>query len=82
MLVRIQDEVINIKLIENDKYDNIEEVIIDVSYEMTYKILELIDGYYNKNLKYLMIEMNSKEEVNTNKDLHNLCECYLKCTDK
>ena len=72
----IQDEVINVALINKDKYDNLEEIITDVTYEMTYKILELMDGYYNKDLKYKLTEINSNEVVNSITSLHYLCEDY------
>ena len=78
----IQDEVINVALINKDKYDNLEEIITDVTYEMTYKILELMDGYYNKDLKYELTEINSNEVVNSITSLHDLCEDYLRFSDK
>lgn len=78
----IQDEVINVALINKDKYDNFEEIITDVTYEMTYKIFELMDGYYNKDLRYKLTEINSDEVVNNITNLHDLCEDYLKCSDK
>ena len=58
----IQDEVINVMLINKDKYDNLEEMITDATYEMTYKIFELMDGYYNKDLisRHIMLKSWSK----------------------
>ena len=78
----IQDEVINIALTKKEKYDNTEELIADVSYEMTYKICELIDGLYDKNVKYRLTEINSNEVINNDAYFHDLCEDYLKCSDK
>ena len=78
----IQDEVINVMLINKDKYDNLEEMITDATYEMTYKIFELMDGYYNKDLQYRLIEINSNEVVNDSTNIHDLCEDYLKYSDK
>ena len=49
---------------------------------MTYKILELMDGYYNKDLKYKLTEINSDEVVNSITSLHDLCEYYLRFSDK
>lgn len=78
----IQDEVINVALIKKEKYDNIEELVTDTTYEMTYKIFELIDGLYNRSVKYSVTEINSNEVINDGIDFHDLCEDYLKCSNK
>lgn len=49
---------------------------------MTYKICELIDGLYDKNVKYRLTEINSNEVINNDAYFHDLCEDYLKCSDK
>lgn len=78
----IQNEVINIALIKKDKYDGVEEIITDVTYEMAYRIFELIDGYHNRKLKYKLTEIKSNKVVNADRDFHDLCEDYLKFTEK
>ena len=72
-LKKIQKETIGSKLCNYDK--DIEYELTDFSYELVYRILELIDGYYNDNGKYLM-EHNGKY-INKSIDLHNLSESFL-----
>lgn len=79
---KIQDEVVNVMLTNRNRYDDLDELISDATYEMTCRIMELFDGYYNEELKYRITEMNSNETVNEFSNLHDLCEGYLKCSNK
>ena len=77
-LRKIQDSMINITLCQEKKYHTTEEMLIDISYDIIYRCMELIDGYRNDNIKYLLKNIQSGEVVNENIDLHNYCEEYLK----
>ena len=44
-------------------------------------MMELIDGYRNKNIKYNICNVKSGRSVNENIELHDLCQEYLQCTD-
>ena len=80
-LRKIQDNSINIMLCRAEKYENINDILTDVTYDTIYSVMELIDGYKNRNLRYEIIERESNMSINASKDLHNLCETYLECTD-
>ena len=77
----IQDLAINIVLSNIEKYNSSEDVLKDATYEIIYRIMELIDGYRNKNIKYNICNVRSGRNVNENIELHDLCEEYLQCTD-
>ena len=77
----IQDFAINIVLSNIEKYSSSEDVLKDATYETIYRMMELIDGYRNKNIKYNISNVKSGRSVNENIELHDLCEEYLQCTD-
>lgn len=81
-LSAIQNEVISVALIRQNNYNNIEEILTDVSYEVLYRCMELIDGYYCPNTQYRLKNLLTGIEVNENLDLHNFCQDYLRYTDK
>lgn len=78
----IQEKCINIMLSRISCYSKVEDILTDVTYETIYSIMELLDGYQNRDLKYELIEKNSGEVITDKLDLHNLCEECLKSTDK
>ena len=73
----IQDIVTNNMISNSQKYNSMEDVIIDTTYETIYKILELIDGYGSSNNKYEIINLSKKEILNKTGFLHDNCEEYL-----
>lgn len=76
-LRKIQDYAINVTLAKEKEYARTEEMLIDISYEIIYRCMELIDGYKNKEIKYSLKNVKSGNVVNDNVDLHNYCEEYL-----
>lgn len=58
--------------------DNIEDLLYDATYEMTYRILELIDGYGDDKLKLDLIDKESKRSLREGIELHDTCATYLK----
>ena len=78
---RIQDFVVNISLPKSSKYDDIEKLLNDVTYETIYSLMELIDGLANSNIKGEIISMPSGRIINANENLHDYCEAYLNCSE-
>ena len=73
-LKTIQDIVINIMISNSQKYNSMEDLIMDTTYETIYKVLELIDGYGSNNNKYEIINISKKEILNKTGLLHDDCE--------
>ena len=80
-LARIQEEQVNIFLIKNsESCDNVlKQNLESFSYEIIYKVMELLDGYYNSKMKYELKNIINNTVVNKGADLHDLCADYLKC---
>ena len=49
----------------------------DITYETICRIMELLDGYYNNNLKGEIIDVQSGESISSEIELHDQCEDYL-----
>ena len=77
-LRKIQDFAVGVTLCREKGYQTTEEMLIDITYETIYMCMDLIDGYSDNNIKYLLKNTQSGEVVNENVDLHNYCEEYLK----
>ena len=78
---KIQDYVINISLSKMSKYDDVEKLLKDVTYETIYGMMELLDGHKTSDLRGEIIDKSTGFSINTNIELHNYCEEYLKCSD-
>lgn len=80
-LRKIQDFAIGTALSKEDKYDGTEQLLEDVTYDVIYRICEMIDGYGNPSIKYNITNLKTQKSVNEKIDLHDECEDYLRCTD-
>ena len=80
-LRKIQEEAVEITLLKMDKYINTEALLRDATYEAIYSIMELLDGYYNNNLKGEIIDVQSGESISSEIELHDHCEDYLVYAD-
>ena len=78
---KIQENTVKISLIKASKYDSIETLLNDVTYETICAFMELLDGYKNKDLYGKIISKSTGNEINSGIDLHDYCEDYLKCSD-
>lgn len=78
----IQEYVVNVTLIRSNKYESIEPMLNDITYETIYRIMELLDGYYNKDLKGEIIDVQTGESISSEIELHDYCEDYLIFADK
>lgn len=77
-LQEIQDLSVNIMLCNVKSYENMEDILFDVTYDTIYKIMELIDGYSKKNLQLDIIERNTLESVRNGIELHDTCAEFLR----
>lgn len=76
-----QDFVVNVSLSKYSKYDDVEKLLNDVTYETIYKLMELIDGVKNSSIKGEIINLSSGNSISANLKLHDYCEEYLKCSE-
>ena len=81
-LTAIQSFTVGDMLGQTEKYTNVEELLIDTSYNLIYRILELVDGYVDPETKYKLIDNLSGTVINAHGDLHNDCEERLMSTNK
>lgn len=81
-LRKIQEFSVGVMLSKQDLYTDIEEMLDDVTFDVIYKICEMIDGCKNELIKYTIVNEKNENIVNENFMLHDWCESYLKCTDK
>lgn len=77
----IQRVAVNIMLCNLEKYSRIEDVLNDITYDVIYRIMELIDGYNEKGLQLDIIDKNTLNIIGNNRELHDMCVEYLKSTD-
>lgn len=80
-LRKIQDLAIDISLCKQDKYNKIEDMLEDITYDILYHVCEMIDGYRNDLIKYNISNLKSNKIVNEDIALHDWCEEFLRCTD-
>lgn len=80
-LRKIQDFAIGTSLCKLDSYEKTEDLLEDITYDVIYKICELIDGYRNNLIKYRLVNSKNNYAVNDSFELHDWCEAYLRCTD-
>lgn len=78
---KIQDFVVNVSLSKYSKYDDVEKLLNDVTYETIYRLMELIDGVKNSSIKGEIISLSSGSSINLDLKLHDYCEEYLKCSE-
>lgn len=78
---KIQDYVVNISLSKISKYEDMEMLLKDVTYETIYALMELLDGHKNTALRGEIVNILTGCSINSNTELHNYCEEYLNCSD-
>lgn len=54
------------------------KMLYDISAETIYRIMELIDGYYDDKVQVDLIDKKTKESLRTGIELHDKCVDYLK----
>lgn len=78
---KIQDCVVNITLSKISQYDDMENLLNDVTYETIYAVMELLDGYKSSYLRGEIINKLTNCCINLDIELHDYCEEYLNCSD-
>ena len=76
-LKNIQNYCINITLCKENEYDNTEELLIDVTSEVIYRIMEMIDGYGEELSKCNIVNVETGEVINEGIELHDKCAEFL-----
>lgn len=77
-LRKIQEFAVGFTMAQKDKYSSTEEMLEDITYDMTYMFCELIDGYRNNEIKYNLVNIKNDNLVNDNIELHDWCEAFLR----
>lgn len=72
----IQEYCVNVTLSKERKYANTEELLKDVTCEVIYRIMELLDGYGNLE-RCNIINTVTGESINSGIELHDKCMEFL-----
>ena len=73
----IQEYCVNVALCNSKKNVNDEERLKDVTGDVIYRIMELIDGYACELPKFKLINTENGEILNDGIELHDKCVEYL-----
>lgn len=76
-LQEVQEEVVQTAL-SKSSCENAERLLYDVTYDIIYRIMELIDGYTKDTLQLDIIEKVSKRSLKENIELDDVCVDYIK----
>lgn len=77
----IQKIVINMIISKEKKFDSVESMLKETTYETIYRCMELFDGYGENKEKYEIKNLASGNVLNNDIELHNQCETYLQFSD-
>jgi hypothetical protein len=78
-LKKLQEEIVYTNLTSYKKDMADELFLFNVTYDVIYRLMELIDGYYgDSNLKLDLIDKKSNKSLRTGIELHDACFNYLK----
>ena len=76
-LVYIQEYCINTALGKKTKYCDIEELLKDVTCEVVYRIMELLDGYGGDLPRFNIVNTVTCKSINEGIELHDKCMEFL-----
>ncbi len=76
-LAYIQEYCVQVPLSKEDKYCNTEELLKDVTYEVIYRIMELLDGYGRELQRCNIVNTVTGEVINEGIELHDKCVEFL-----
>lgn len=76
-LAYIQEYSISVALSKEKKYCNTEELLKDVTYEVIYRIMELLDGYGGELQRCNIVNNVTGEVINEGLELHDICVEFL-----
>ena len=75
-LANIQEYCVNVALSKKDKYRDMEELLKDVTCEVVYRIMELLDGY-GEGPRCNIINTVTSKSINEGIELHDKCMNFL-----
>ena len=78
---RIQNNAVNVAITRMSEYEDVEKLLYDVTYDTIYGLMELLDGHKNSAIQGEIRDVSSGKCINSNMELHNYCEEYLKCSE-
>ncbi len=73
---KIQSDSVNTMLCNLEDYKKTEDMLKDFSYDIIYRIMELLDGCIGSEQKYIIINKENRI-INSTSNLHDLCETFL-----
>lgn len=73
----IQEYCVNVALCNNKEMANDEERLKEVTGDVIYRVMELIDGYACELPKFKLINTENGEVLNEGIELHDTCVEYL-----
>ncbi len=76
-LKNIQDYCINVALCKADKYDNTEKLLIDVTSDVIYRVMEMLDGYGEELSRCNIINSETGVVINEGIELHDKCSEFI-----
>ena len=76
-LANIQEYCINVALSKKEKYHDMEELLKDVTCEVVYRIMELLDGYGEGVPRCDIINTVTSKSINEGIELHDKCMNFL-----
>ncbi len=76
-LAYIQEYCINVRVGKEKSFSNIEELLKDVTFEVIYRIMELLDGYGGELPRCNIVNSATCEVINEGIELHDKCVDFL-----
>ena len=76
-LKNVQEQIVINAMSEHKSNGSLENLLYDVSYDAIYRIMELIDGYADCDIKVDLIDKQTDESMRNNIELHDKCAEYL-----
>ncbi len=77
----IQDVAVNVSLSKINSYQKTEDMLNDVTSEVIYRVMELLDGYRNLAIKCNLVNRKTGNILNENIELHDVCVEFLESAD-
>lgn len=76
-LAYIQEYCVNVRVGKEKSFSDIEELLKDVTFEVIYRIMELLDGYGGELPRCNIINSATCEVINEGIELHDKCVDFL-----
>lgn len=76
-LESIQYYCVNVALCKKEEFNSTEELLNDVTSDVIYRVMEMIDGYGEQLPKHNIVNSITGEIVNDGIQLHDACVEYL-----